>query len=98
MSLIAMYDIAKASSFRHRLISCIVKTAGAVLGESDAPEERVALARAAVIDPNSVAERFVWPMLSNPAIADAGISASDADLEYQCAQVWNIVAGVPPTE
>lgn len=93
-NLIETYDIAQASSFRHRLIACVVKTAGSVLNESDAPEGRVALARAAVIDPNSIAERFIWPMLSNPTIAAAGIQATDGDLEFQCAQVWNVVAGV----
>lgn len=93
-NLIETYDIAQASSFRHRLIACVVKTAGTILNEDNAAPERVALARAAVIDPNSIAERFIWPMLSNPAIAAAGIQASDGDLEFQCAQVWDIVAGV----
>ena len=94
VALIETYDIAQASSFRHRLIACIVKTAGGILNEESPAEERVALAQAAVIDPNSIAERFVWPMLSNPSIAASGIQATDADLEYQCSQVWDIVAGV----
>jgi hypothetical protein len=103
MSLIHMSDVANAPSFKNRLIACIVKTAGDVFQE--APHEspavankRRALADAAMMDPQSVAQRFVWPMLSNPAIAAAGIEATDSDLEYQCAQVWNTVAGVVSTD
>jgi hypothetical protein len=60
--------------------------------------KRRALADAAVMDPMSVAQRFVWPMLSNASIAAQGIEAPDSDLEYQCAQVWNTVAGVTSEE
>ena len=101
MALIEMYDVAQAPSFRNRLIACIVKTAGVVFGEDPGDnnivyQKRQTLATEAVTNPEAVAQRFVWPMLSNPSIASSGIEATDGDLEYQAAQVWNTVAGVTP--
>lgn len=96
-----MYDVAQAPSFRNRLVACIVHTAGNVFAEASTEnnivdQKRRILADQAVTDPESVAQRFVWPMLSNPTIASKGIQSTDDDLEYQCAQVWDTVAGVTP--
>lgn len=99
MALIEMYDIAQAPSFRNRLVACIVRTAGNVFIEAETDnntvdQKRRNLADTALLNPEAVAQRFVWPMLSNASIAALGIEATDSDLEYQCAQVWNVVAGV----
>lgn len=103
MALIELYDVAQAPSFRNRLVACIVQTAGNVFNEEEKAsannivyQKRQNLAQQAVIDPHEVAQRFVWPMLSNPVIAKEGIGADDDALAYQCAQVWNTVAGVTP--
>lgn len=100
MSFIATSDLASAASFRTRLTSCIVKVAGTVLDEDQSAhpdpvaDKRLTLAQSILREPTAQAQAFIWPVLSNGAIAAAGLDATDADLEYQVTQVWDSLAGV----
>lgn len=100
MSYLNTADLAKAASFRARLVSGIVTEAGNVLNESQGTrsnaweEKRVQLANNVLTDPENKAYAFVWPVLSNVYIAQAGLDAADADIATQIAAMWDTVAGV----
>lgn len=102
MGLIETYEVAQAASFRNRLIACIVKVAGTVFTEENTGsvvnQKRQTLVGQVLNGPEQVVQRFVWPVLSNPAIAEQGIATSDGDLEFQITQTWNMVAGVTPED
>lgn len=97
--LLYIHDVANSNSFRQRLTPGIAQTAMQVLQESpgDKPfvyQKRRELAQRALRDPELVSNEFVWPVLSNAAIAAAGVSAPDGDLLYQISAIWSVVAGV----
>ena len=99
MSYIETADLADASSFRRRLAPCVAQVAGTVVaeeqtGKTQVDQKRNELARLALRDPVNVANSFVWGVLSNPVIAEAGIEAADGDIEYQVTQMWSTIAGV----
>ena len=103
MALIDTSDVADAASFRRRLVPCVARVAGIVRTETPSgrmrvDEKRNELARQALRDPRVVSELFVWGVLSNDVIASAGISASDADLQYQVTQIWSTIAAVTAAE
>jgi hypothetical protein len=103
VSFLEVADLADASSFRRRLVSCVAKCAGQVMaeaptGKSNVDTKRNDLAREALRDPVSVANRFVWGVLSNVSIAAYGLDATDQDLEFQVGQMWSTVAGVTVTD
>lgn len=100
MGFLETADLAAATSFRMRLMACIVKVAGTVQDEDQSNmagphgSKRLDLASSVMLDPAAKAPAFIWPVLSNQTIAAAGLDAADGDLEYQVNQVWDHVAGV----
>jgi hypothetical protein len=77
-----------------------VKVAGTVLAEDPSTlgsiqaQKRLGLAQVVLRDPDAQLPAFIYPVVSNPAIAAAGLDAPDGDLEFQVTQVWDAVAGV----
>jgi hypothetical protein len=100
MSFITAADLAKAESFRTRVKMAAVRIAGTVLNENVAnfggvqAQKRLALAQAVLRDPDAQVNGFIYPVISNPAIAQVGLDATDGDFEFQVASVWDSVAGV----
>lgn len=100
MSYIATADLANADSFRTRVKMAAVRVAGTVLGEDIAElgqmqaMKRLDLAQRVLRDPDAVLGSFIYPVVANPQIAAVGLEATDGDLEFQVATVWDAVAGV----
>jgi hypothetical protein len=94
-------DLATAehSLFRGRVRMAAVKAAVAIAAEAPGGDERTDTLRAALAtnllnDPAAYEERMVWAVLTNGAVAAAGIATPDGDLEYTMSTIWNAVAGV----
>jgi len=100
MSYLNTYDLAQASSFRNRLVSAIVSSAGFIMSESMdglGPQQhakRHGLAMEVLNAPEHMVQRFIWPVLANTTIAQKGLDTSDGELNFQIATVWDSLAGV----
>ena len=92
-------QLARHPGYRDRVQVAMVVTAVNVASEGPSGDDRkdslrAALATNVLNDPNGYVERFTWAVLSNPVIADSGLSTSDSDLEYTMSTVWDALAGV----
>lgn len=99
MAFIDVADLADATSFRRRLAVALVQAAAQVLTETPKAQQawqdkRYNYALNVVRDPYAVSPAFVWPVLADAAIAAAGLSATDTQLQNRCYLVWDYVAGV----
>lgn len=100
MSYLNTYDLAQAASFRHRILAALVNRAGITITEPLGDmtpvhhDKRRGLAVETLNNPEGVVGRFVWPVLANPTIAGKGLDATDGELDYQIAQVWDSLSGV----
>lgn len=100
MNLMTVADLSVAPSFKARLSAGIITVAGQILpaAQDEMPSaqynKRYNLAGDVLRDPLGIADRFVWPVLANPAIQESGIAATDNDIIYQITAIWDAVAGV----
>jgi hypothetical protein len=91
--------LAEHSGFRSRVRVAALRAAVAVASEASSGDAgtdgiRATLATNVLNDPEGYTPRFAWAVVTNPTVADAGLSASDGDLEFVVASVWNALAGV----
>lgn len=93
--------LARHETFRDRVGMAVVKAAVNVAAElpADPPdtrkdELRANLATNVLNDPDGHRARFTWAVLSNAAVAGAGLDAPDGDIEFTVASVWDAIAGV----
>lgn len=95
-------ELASSPSFRGRVQAALAVRAAAVLGEADKPpaqlEKRQRLARESLTDPASKVNAFIWLVVTNDAIRQAGMDATDPDLEWVIDWAWDQVAGVTPVD
>lgn len=104
MAFLNTYDLAKAASFRPKVTIGMVKVAAQVAVEDTSAmsegraTKRRALAELCLRQPEHQTDIFVWSVLANPVIAQAGLDASDGDVEYQVNQVFDSLAGVTNAE
>ena len=100
MSYIARADLAQAASFRTRVKMATVEVAGTILNEDISSfgqvqaMKRLDLAQRVLRDPDATVGGFVYPVVANTAIGNAGLDASDGDFQFVVATVWDAVAGV----
>jgi hypothetical protein len=99
MSYVDDLGTAQHSIFRGRVRMAAVKAAVAVANEGPSGDERRDslrgnLATNVLADPAGYEERFVWAVLTNSAVAAAGIAAPDGDLDYVMTTVWDALAGL----
>lgn len=100
MAFLSTAEVANSQQFRARTMVAMVKAAANVAGENtdamglNMAEKRRTLARTIIQSPDSQVNVWVWVMLANPAIAAAGLDATDGDLEFQAGAAFNIMAGV----
>jgi len=100
VSFINTADLADSASFKARVKVTVATVAVSVWAEDatgmseQRHDKRLALARAVLASPQQYADLFVWPVLANVTIAQAGLDATDGDLQYQVGQVWDAMAGV----
>lgn len=92
--------VAQHRVFRDRVLVATVRTAVAVAAEApSAPPDatrdalRAALATNVLADPLGHVERFSWAVITNPSVAASGLAATDSDLEFVLATIWDAVAG-----
>jgi hypothetical protein len=104
VSYIAQADLAQAESFRTRVKMATVQVAGTILNEDVSgfgqvqAMKRLDLAQRVLRDPDATVSGFVYPVVSNAAVAEAGLDAADQDFQFVVASVWDAVAGVSITD
>lgn len=104
MSYIEVNDLAEAQSFKVRVKVAVVNVAATVMAEDRSGmneargSKRGSLARAILMAPAQYADLFVWPVVSNPTIAAAGLASPDGDLAYVVTSVFDALAGVEASE
>lgn len=104
MAFLHMYDLAKSSTFRTRVMITAVSYAAAVIVEAQGEREdahqskRYLLAQRVLSQPESMIDSFIWGMVANSTIAQNGLDSTDGDLLFQMTQIWDSVAGVSATD
>jgi len=99
MTLATDLATAQDETFRGRVLMAAVRAAVAIANEEPAATDdavtsrRHALAFTMLNNPSDFQERFVWAVLTNPAVSTAGAEAPDGDIEFVVSSVWNAIAG-----
>jgi hypothetical protein len=95
-------ELAESHTFRGRIQAAIAVYAAGVLGESDKPPGQAAkrrtLALDVLADPAPKVNAFVWLVVTNGTVREAGHAVNDSDLEWVVGWAWDMVAGVSPDD
>ncbi len=100
MSYLNKAELAQSPAFRQRILAALPDVAGLVTNEDQSEmgleekRKRLGLAVDVMVDPAPKVQAFVWPVISNPIIGNAGMDAEDSAIQYQVLQMWGQVAGV----
>ena len=92
-------NLAKHEGFRDRVRIAMLITAVNVSSEAPSGDQRKdslreTLATNVLADPIAYTERFAWAAVTNPTVAEGGLTSPDGDLEFVMASLWDGIAGV----